>query len=201
MTRELAVDVDRLRSEITTKYRQVAERPDAEQHFHTGRRALELVGYPAAVLDALPTGAVDAFAGVAHAFHFGLPAPGERAVDVGCGAGTDTLIAAGAVGASGAVVGVDMNEAMLARGRAAAAEAGFEHVEFREGIAEALPVPDGWADVVSSNGALSLVPDKATAFAEMFRILRPGGRLSLCDLCVEQPVPVEAQRDVDLWAA
>lgn len=196
---EPPVDVDRLRSEIREKYRQVAESPGAEQHFHTGRRALDQLGYPAEVVDGLPAGAVDAFAGVAHAFHFGTPAPGERVVDVGSGAGADTLIAAEAVGPDGAVVGVDMNAAMLDRARTAAA--GLGNVEFREGVAEELPVPDGWADVVISNGVLNLVPEKAAAYGEIFRVLRPGGRFTIGDICVEQAVPAEAQRDVDLWTA
>lgn len=201
MGAEPMVDVERLRREIGSKYREVAENPDAEQHFHTGRRALDQLGYPATVVDALPADAVDAFAGVAHVFHFGLPAAGERVVDIGSGAGTDTLIAATAVGARGAVVGVDMNDAMLARARTAASAAGLDNVEFREGIAEELPVPDGWADVVISNGVLNLVPDKDTAYREIFRVLRSGGRFTISDICVEQAVPAQAQREVDLWTA
>ncbi len=195
------VDVEHLRNEIRLKYQEVAERPDAEHHFHTGRKALDHLGYPAEIIADLPATAVEAFAGVANVFTWGLPGAGERVVDIGSGAGTDTLIAASAVSPSGAAVGVDINPAMLARARAAAAEAGYDHVDFREGVAEELPVEDGWADLVISNGVLNLVPDKLAAYNELFRVLRPGGRLQVSDICVEQPVPEEAQRDVDLWTA
>ena len=201
MGSDLRVDIDRLREEIGSKYREVAKRPDAGYHFHTGRRALDQLGYPSDVVEDLPPSAVDAFAGVAHVFHFGLPGPGERVVDVGSGAGTDALIAAKAVGSDGAVVGVDMNEAMLTRARDAATEAGLGDVEFREGLVEQLPVPDGWADLVISNGVLNLVPDKAAAYREIARVLRPGGRLQIGDICVREAVPEAARGDVDLWTA
>ena len=195
------VDVDRLRSEIRIKYSEVAEQPEAEHHFHTGRKALDHLGYDPASLAALPPRAVDAFAGVAHVFHYGLPAEGERVIDIGSGSGTDALIAASAVGPSGAVVGVDMNDAMLERARSAAQASGLGNAEFKSGVAEELPVPDGWADVVISNGVLNLVPDKLAAYQEIFRVLRPGGRLQVSDICVDHAVPEEAQQDVDLWTA
>lgn len=195
------INVAQLRSEITAKYREVAERPDAEQHFHTGRRALAHLGYPSELADALPERAASAFAGVANVFSPGLPQPGERVVDVGSGAGADSLLAARAVGSDGEVVGVDMNEAMLSRAGAAAAEADLDNVEFREGVAEELPVPDGWADVVISNGVLNLVPDKLAAYREIHRVLRPGGRMQISDICVEREVPEEARADIDLWTA
>lgn len=201
MSVDLPVDVDHLRSEILTKYSEVAETPGALHHFHTGRPALDHLEYPREVTDPLPDTAADAFAGVANVFHWGLPAPGERVVDVGSGAGTDALIAAHAVGDAGAVVGVDMNEAMLGRARAAAQAGGYHGVEFREGAAEALPVPDGWADVVISNGVLNLVPDKAAAYTEIQRVLRPGGRMQVSDICVDHEVPDQARADVDLWTA
>jgi arsenite methyltransferase len=120
-------------------------------------------------------------------------------VDVGCGAGFDSLIAVRMVGAEGCVVGVDMTPAMLAKARQSAAEAGSANVTFREGYAEALPVPDGWADVVISNGVLNLVPDKAAALAEMARVLKPGGRAQIADILVQRPVPRSAKRQIDLW--
>ena len=201
MGTDVPVDVEHLRSEIRIKYSEVAKQPGAEHHFHTGRKALDHLGYPAEAVDALPGGAVDAFAGVANVFHWGLPLPGERVVDVGSGAGTDALLAANAVGPEGAVVGVDMNEEMLARANAGASAAGLDNVEFREGVAEELPVPDGWADVVISNGVINLVPDKLTAYREIHRVLRPGGWVRVSDICVEQDVPEEAKQDVDLWTA
>jgi len=195
------VDVEHLRGEIEEKYAEVAERPDAEHHFHTGRRALDHLGYPRELVEGLPEQAVDAFSGVANLYHWDRPEPGERVVDVGSGAGTDSLIAARAVGPDGAVVGVDMNDRMLDRARRAADAAGLENVEFRRGLAEELPVEDGWADRVISNGVLNLVPDKPAAYSEIFRVLRPGGRLRVSDICVEEEVPEGAKADVDLWAA
>ena len=201
MSTRRTVDVERLRDEVESKYAEVAETPDAEHHFHTGRRALDHLGYPAELVEGLPDEAVDAFSGVANVFHWGLPGPGERVVDVGSGAGTDCLVAAGAVGSDGAVVGVDMNGRMRERARRAADAAGLGHVEYRRGLAEELPVEDGWADRVISNGVLNLVPDKTAAYGEIFRVLRPGGRLQVSDICVEEEVPEEAKRDVDLWTA
>lgn len=195
------VDVDRLRGEISEKYAEVADRPSAEYHFHTGRPALDHLGYPPDLVEGLPDGAAEAFSGVANVFHWGLPEAGERVVDVGSGAGTDCLIAGQAVGPEGSVVGVDMNEDMLDRSRRAAAEGGFGQVEFRHGLAEDLPVEDGWADRVISNGVLNLVPDKPDAYREVFRVLRPGGVLQVSDICVEKPVPEEAKADIDLWTA
>ncbi len=201
MAAETPVDVSRLRSEIRIKYSEVAERPDAEHHFHTGRKALDHLGYDPETLAPLPADAVDAFAGVAHVFGFGLPAKGENVVDIGSGSGTDALIAAHAVGDTGGVIGVDMNDAMLQRAQGAAADAGLDNVEFRSGVAEELPVPGEWADVVISNGVLNLVPDKLAAYQEIFRVTRPGGRLQVSDICVDHAVPDEAKQDVDLWTA
>lgn len=195
------VDVERLRGEIEKKYAEVAEAPSAEHHFHTGLRALDHLGYPLELVEDLPEEAVDAFSGVAYLYHWGLPEPGERVVDVGSGAGTDTLVAARAVGDRGAAVGVDMNERMLTRSRRAAETAGLDHAEFRHGLAEELPVEDGWADRVISNGVLNLVPDKLAAYREIHRVLRPGGWLQVSDICVEEEVPDEARADVDLWTA
>lgn len=196
---DLLVDVDQLRNEVGKKYEEVAVEPDAEYHFLTGRPAAERHGYPLDAVDALPTEAVGPFAGVACPFHWGMPRDGERVVDIGSGAGMDSLLAARAVGPSGAVVGVDMTPAMLERARRAAEGAGLDNVEFREGLAEELPVPDGWADLVISNGVLNLVPDKTAAYREVARVLRPGGRIQIADICVEKPVPEEAKRDIDLW--
>lgn len=195
------VDVERLRGEIEKKYAEVAEAPDAGHHFHTGRRALDHLGYPPELVEGLPADAVDAFSGVANLFHWGQPEAGERVVDVGSGAGTDCLVAGRAVGADGAVVGVDMNERMLERSRRAAEAAGLDHVEFRRGLAEELPVEDGWADRVISNGVLNLVPDKTAAYGEIFRVLRPGGWFQASDICVEKEVPEGAKADTDLWTA
>ena len=193
------VDVNRLRSEVQTKYRQVAQAPTAEYHFHTGRAHALRMGYPATPLDRLPDEACEAFAGVANPFHWGVPRPGERVVDLGSGGGMDSLLAAVWVGAEGRVIGVDMTAEMLERSRRVAAALGFTHVEFREGMIENAPVDDGWADVVISNGVINLCPDKLGVYREVARILKPDGRMMVADICIEKPVPVDALRDIDLW--
>jgi arsenite methyltransferase len=196
---DVTVDVDRLRAEVRRKYVEVVEHPEGTFHFHTGRRAARNNGYRDEWLEGLPDEAVDSYAGVANPFHWGLPAPGERVVDVGSGAGLDSLIAARAVGPAGFVIGVDMTPEMLERSRAAAIQSGVDNVEFRQGLAERLPVEAGWADLVISNGVINLVPDKVRAYRQIARALRPGGRVQVADICVERPVPDSALKDIDLW--
>lgn len=196
---QLPVDPVALRAQVQEKYRAVALEPGAEYHFHTGRRLAKHLGYDMAVVDELPERAVESFAGVANPFELRTLQPGERVVDVGSGAGFDSFVAAGQVGATGRVVGVDMTPEMLEKSRATAAALGYDHVEFREGLAEALPVEDGWADVVISNGVINLCADKRTVFEEIRRVLRPGGTLQFADIANGRPVPPEALRDIDLW--
>jgi arsenite methyltransferase len=194
------VDTEALRAAVQEHYAEVAHDPvTGAFHFHTGRAATERLGYDEAVLEGLPEACIEAFAGVADPFHFGLPLPGERVIDIGSGGGLDAMIAARAVGDDGDVVGVDMTPAMLARATRNAATAGLTNIEFREGLAEALPVDDGWADLVISNGVLNLVPDKVAAYEEIVRALRPGGRIQIADVCVEVEVPRDARKDIDLW--
>ncbi len=147
----------------------------------------------------IPEDVIASFAGTGNPFSLGEILPGERVVDVGSGAGFDSLIAAHLVGQEGRVVGVDMTPAMLAKARPNATEAGLHNLEFKEGFAESLPVPDGWADVVISNGVLNLCPDKLTALQEMHRVLKPGGRLQIGDILVQKAVPETAKRKIDLW--
>lgn len=199
MTEETAVDVEELREQVRVKYREVAVNPTGEFHFHTGRRAASHLGYDADRVHPLPDHAVESFAGVGNPFALREPAPGERVLDAGSGGGFDSFIAADMVGDSGRVVGVDMTAEMLERSRRAAAELGLAHVEFREGYLEELPVEDGWADVVISNGVINLCPDKRAAFAEIHRALRPGGFLQFADIANGNRVPAEAMRDIDLW--
>jgi arsenite methyltransferase len=196
---EVPVDPSVLREQVRRKYREVATDPAAAFHFHTGRPLAARLGYAAAVVDALPDAAVESFAGVGNPFLLHPLEPGERVVDVGSGSGFDSIVAAGQVGPDGRVVGVDMTEEMLGKARRTAGRLGLTHVEFRAGLAEAMPVPDGWADVVISNGVINLCPDKAAVFAEIHRVLRPGGRLQFADIANGRPVPVEATREVDLW--
>jgi SAM-dependent methyltransferase len=198
-THDLPVDVDALRAEVRDKYRAVAVEPHAEYHFHTGRRLAARLGYDAKLVDSLPDAAVESFAGVGNPFSLRPLEVGERVVDVGSGAGFDSFVAARAVAPSGSVIGVDMTAEMLTKSRATAVGMGLTHVEFREGFAEALPVDDGWADVVISNGVINLCADKRAVFAEIERVLRPGGVLQFADIANGRPVPPEALRDIDLW--
>ena len=196
---ELLVDPDVLRDQVRDKYREVATDPHRKFHFHTGRDLARRLGYPPAGVDPLPDRAVESFAGVGNPFSLRPLSAGERVVDVGSGAGFDSFIAAGMVGDGGRVIGVDMTPEMLDKSRATAAELGFTNVEFREGFAEALPVDDGWADAVISNGVINLCADKRGVFADIRRVLRPGGWLQFADIANGRPVPPEALRDVDLW--
>lgn len=199
MSEQTLVDAERLRSEVREKYRAVATEPAAAYHFHTGRGLAARLGYDTALVDGFPDVAVESFAGVANPLALRTPAPGERVVDVGSGAGFDSFVAAAYVGPEGCVVGVDMTAEMLAKSRATAGLLGLTQVEFREGLAEQLPVPDGWADAVISNGVINLCADKWSVFAEIFRVLRPGGVLQFADIANGRPVPAEALRDIDLW--
>ena len=201
MSDELFVDAELLRSEVRQKYKEVAVDPAGTFHFHTGRPLAARLGYDDDVVGALPDAAVESFAGVANPFSLRTMSPGERVVDIGSGAGFDTFVAAGFVGDMGQVIGVDMTSEMLDKSRSTAAELGLSHVEFREGLAEELPVEDGWADVVVSNGVFNLCPDKQAVFDEVMRVLRPGGRLQMADIANGNEVPEEAVRDVDLWTA
>jgi SAM-dependent methyltransferase len=199
MAELLPVDPDALRDQVREKYREVALDPHRTFHFHTGRPLAARLAYDPAVVDALPDRAVESFAGVGNPFRARRLLPGERVVDVGSGGGFDAFVAAGQVGPAGRVVGVDMTAEMLQRSRDTAQCLGLGQVEFREGLAEALPVDDGWADVVISNGVLNLCADKRAAFAEIARVLRPGGHLQFADIANGRPVPPEALRDIDLW--
>jgi SAM-dependent methyltransferase len=193
------VDPEALRAEVRVKYSEVASNPGGQFHFHTGRRLAELLEYPASVRAALPDEAMASFAGVDNPFAAGRLPVGSRVVDLGSGGGFDCFVAAELVGPTGSVVGVDMTPAMLERSTRVANQLGLRHVEFREGILEALPVADGWADVVISNGVLNLVADKAQALAEAHRVLRPGGVLQFADIAVGGEVPEAAKCDLELW--
>lgn len=201
MSSDLAVDTEALREEVKKKYREVAANPHGTFHFHTGRPLAARLGYPAGVVDALPDAAVESFAGVANPLALRPLVVGERVVDVGAGAGFDCFVAAHQVGPSGRVVGVDMTDEMLSKSRATAAAMGVDHVEFRQGLAEHLPVDDGWADVVISNGVINLCADKRTVLGEIYRVLRPGGHLQFADIANGQPVPEAAVQNIDLWTA
>lgn len=196
-----AIDAEALRNEVRTKYREVAANPGGEHHFHTGRYLASHLGYDDAFVASLPDAAVESFAGVANPFSLRPLQQGEHVVDVGSGAGFDSFVAAHLVGPEGKVIGVDMTAEMLAKARSTASALGTSMVEFREGLAERLPVEDAWADVVVSNGVINLCPDKRAVFAEIHRVLRPGGWLQFADIANGNPVPAAALNNVDLWTA
>jgi arsenite methyltransferase len=197
----VGLDADALREEVKVKYREVATDPYGAYHFHTGRFLAKHLGYDDVFVASLPDVTVESFAGVANPLSLRPLAKGERVVDVGSGAGFDSLVAAHLVGPGGKVIGVDMTEEMLAKARFAAGKLAQSNVEFREGLAERLPVEDGWADVVISNGVINLCPDKRAVFSEIYRALCPGGRLQFADIANGKPVPEAAMRIVDLWTA
>jgi arsenite methyltransferase len=200
-TFETAVDAVALREEVKSKYREVATDPHGTYHFHTGRYLARRLGYDDKFVNSLPDVAVESFAGVASPFALRTLSRGERVVDVGSGAGFDSFVAADQVGPNGKVVGVDMTEEMLAKSRSTAAALKLDHVEFREGIAENLPVADEWADVVISNGVINLCANKRAIFSEILRVLRPGGHLQFADIANGKPVPEAAIQNIDLWTA
>ena len=197
----LAVDPSALREEVKNKYRDVACNPHGEFHFHTGRPLARRLGYDEAVVGPMPDVAVESFAGVANPFSLRPLVRGEKVVDAGSGGGFDSFIAAHQVGPDGRVVGIDMLPEMLDKSRNSAKLMGLGHVEFREGILEEIPVEDGWADVVISNGVINLCADKKLTFSELWRVLRPGGVLQFGDIANGKPVPESAIRNIDLWTA
>ena len=198
MSVEVGVDVDLLKREIRKTYACVSAEPDTDFIFPTGRSWAEDLGYPEE-LTHVPESAVESFAGVANPFALGRLLPGERVLDLGSGAGTDSLVAAQMVRPGGLVTGIDMTPEMVAKADAAAAEMGADNVEFVEGEAERLPFDDGSFDLVISNGVIDLIPDKDTVFSEIFRVLVPGGRIQVADVTIQRPVSEEGKRNIDLW--
>jgi len=193
------VNIDELREAIKDEYRVVARSPDQGFHFHTGRPLTRIVEYRDEWLDGVPENVISCFAGTGNPFLVAELYPEERVVDLGCGAGIDTFIAAKQVGPKGQAVGIDMTEEMLAQARSAREQSGLTNTDFREGHFEEIPVEDGWADVVISNGAINLSPDKKRVYGEINRVLTPGGRLQIADILVQKPVSQEAKERIDLW--
>lgn len=192
--------IDTLRAEVKKEYAVVAKDPQQGFHFHTGRQLAEMLGYDDQLLDQFPEKVIESFAGTGNVFKLGEINPGEYVLDIGCGAGLDSLIAARIVGPEGRVIGVDMTPEMIEKARQNAVEAGVENIEFIEDYSEQLPIPTEWADVIISNGAINLSPDKDLVFNEMLRILKPGGRLQVADILVQKAVPNSARNNLDLWA-
>ncbi len=197
--KRVEVDSDALRAHVTEKYTEIANEPEKGAHFHTGKSLAIMVGYPESTIDSLPAGTVESFAGTGNPFSMGELKSGETVLDLGCGAGFDSLIAARQVGASGRVISIDMTPAMLDKAKVGARDAGLSNVEFHEAYAESLPVPDESVDVVISNGVINLCPDKMAVMAEINRVLKPGGRIQIGDMLVHKAVPDDAKADIDLW--
>ena len=193
------VDVEVLRTEIRKTYTDVSTDQEQDFIFPTGRGWAQDLGYPEPELSRVPDATVESFAGVANHWRLGRIDSGEVVLDLGCGAGTDLLIAAQMTGASGRVTGVDMTGSMLARARDSATAMGFDNVELHESLIEELPVQDASVDVVISNGVIDLVPDKDAVLDEIDRVLRPGGRLQIADVIIHEEVSEDARKRIDLW--
>jgi arsenite methyltransferase len=197
----VAVDTHELELKVQRMYRAVATDPRGEFHFELGRSLAERLGYPADVLDRIPDGAIESFAGVGYFFDLAALRDGERVVDLGSGSGMDVFFAAALVGAAGTVVGVDFTAEQLAKARSLAAAGGFDRVQFLEGRIEQVPAGGESVDCVISNGVINLSPDKQQVFAEAARVLRPGGRLAIADIVSEQQLKDSIVCDADLWAS
>jgi len=198
MSVDVGIDIGLLKSEIKKTYATVSQEPEKDFVFPTGRAWAEDLGYPPE-LEQVPERVAESFAGVANPYSLGRLEPGERVLDLGCGAGTDSLVASLQVGPEGSVTGIDMTPEMLAKARAGAAELGAANVTFIEGEAEHLPFEDESFDVVISNGVIDLIPDKDAVFGEIHRVLVPGGRMQVADVTIQQPVSEEGRRKIDLW--
>jgi arsenite methyltransferase len=199
MAVDVDIDVEVLKCEIKKTYARVSEDPDEDFIFPTGRAWAEDLEYPSELLARVPETAAQSFAGVANPFSLGILEPGELVLDVGSGAGTDSLVAVQMVGPAGRVTGIDMTSEMLAKARAAAAEMGAPNVQFMEGEVERLPFEAASFDIVISNGVIDLVPDKDAVFSEIQRVLRPGGRIQIADVTIQNPVSEAGRRKIDLW--
>jgi arsenite methyltransferase len=198
----MPIDVLQLRHEIQRVYTEVVSDPKKGYHFHTGPEyAVERLGYSRRELDELPDAVTAPFAGVGNPLAAGRPRPGEVVVDIGAGSGVDAFLSAIAVGPAGRVLAIDMTEAMLERGRANVELTGLRQVEYRQGLAEALPLEDASADLVISNGVINLAVDKCAVFGEAFRVLKPGGRLQVSDIVVHRDIPPAGREDIAIWTA
>lgn len=195
------LDTAALEMKVKAMYRDVAERPDAGYHFELGRPLAERLGYPSELLDRIPAGAIESFAGVGYFLDLAALEPGETVVDLGSGSGMDSFCAAVTVGEAGRVIGIDFTAEQLAKSRRLANERGLGQLSFLEGRIESLPVDDASADCVISNGVINLSPEKERVFGEAARVLRPGGRLAIADIVSEVQLKESIVCDADLWAS
>ena len=194
-----AIFVETLRAEVCREYAGVALNPELGFHFHTGRTLTAKLEYRDEWLEGLPEEAIESFAGLGNPPELGRLQSGQKIVDAGCGAGLDCLIAAKMVGSGGEVIGVDMTKEMIEKASTNAQAAGVKNVTFKQGVIEESPVEDQWADVVISNGAINLAPDKDAVFRELNRVLKPGGLVQIADILVEKPIPDSVKNNIELW--
>lgn len=199
--RPTRVDKNELRTKVVEVYREVAQHPEGKYHFELGRRLAEKLGYELADLDAIPSSAVDSFAGVGHHFDYADIRPEETILELGSGSGMDSFIAARKTGHAGRVVGLDMTDSQLEKAEKLRGEAGFSNISFKKGFIEALPFEDQGFDVVISNGVINLSYDKPRVFKEASRVLKASGRLAISDIVTEKQMPTQITCDADLWAA
>jgi SAM-dependent methyltransferase len=196
---DVPVDVDVLREEIRKTYTDVSTDREQQFIFPTGRAWAQELGYPEPELARVPDATAESFAGVANHWTLGRADQGSVVLDLGCGAGTDLLIAAQMTGPTGRVIGVDMTPAMLERARDSAQQMALENVALHESLIESLPLEDASVDIVISNGVIDLVPDKEAVFDEIDRVLRPGGHLQIADVVIHTEVSEDARKRIDLW--
>ena len=201
MSTVVSFDAGELESKVKAMYRDVAEKPHGKYHFEMGRALAERLGYPAADLDRIPSESIDSFAGVGHYFHLAGVRAGETVVDFGSGSGMDTFVAALKVGANGKVIGVDMTDAQRRKAEGLRDRDGLKNVTYVKGYIEEVPLPDGCADVIISNGVFNLSPDKPKVFQEVARLLRPGGRMAVADIVTDVNLPETITCNTTLWAA
>lgn len=197
----LALNTAELEQKVQAMYRDVAEHPEGKYHFEMGRALAERLGYPPGDLDRVPQQAIESFAGVGHYFHLAKLRPGETVVDLGSGSGMDSFLAALTVGPSGKVIGVDMTDAQRLKAERLRDGGGFGNVSFLKGYIDAVPLPERSADAVISNGVFNLAPDKAAVFAEVARLLKPGGRMAIADIVTDLQLPESISCNTTLWAA
>jgi ubiquinone/menaquinone biosynthesis C-methylase UbiE len=195
------VDAKELDSKVQAMYRDVAEHPEGKYHFEMGRTLAERLGYKPADLDRIPAQAIESFAGVGHYFHLAAIRAGDTVVDLGSGSGMDSFLAAVKAGPTGKVIGIDMTDAQRLKAERLRDSGGFGNVTFLKGYIDSVPLPDQSADVVISNGVFNLAPDKAAVFAEVARLLKPGGRLAIADIVTDLQLPESISCNTTLWAA
>lgn len=199
--KEVIESNEQIREAVCRVYSTAALCPNNEHPFPLGKRFAESIGYPPALLSALPSESIEAFSGVSNVAVFADIPIGATVLDLGCGAGLDSLIAAKRVGLTGRVIGVDFSDTMLARARRAAAECEIDNVEFHKADAENLPIAKGSIDIALVNGIFNLNPKRDEIFRELARVVRDGGTIYAAELILQEPLPAEIRKKESNWFA